>query len=337
MAYGRAGRVCSWMHPCGGGAGNIQAPGLRAARIVGSGHLCPPRVRGWQRLQHAWPSGVPRPVAIGPAPARRHGRAHCAQRAAHGQARHHRPALGRLHPGITALQHAVRVHRPQPLLRQPGQLQGPGHAVAAAARAQALGQLRPADAGAPGRSACSAWRWRARSSVEPLALLASSPRGLAHLQRQPVQPLGLLVEPAAPPPAAAPAAAPAVGPGRRPQGAASSAAAVGVGARRSAARSARVTSVSWPTPHTTGSGLPATARTTRSSLKAHRSSSEPPPRTSSSTSTSCALHWPGAAPARVRRRLGTLHQAPDRPPPAPAARAAAGVSARRAGPPRPAT
>ena len=48
------------------------------------------------------------------------------------------------------------------------------------------------------------------------------------------------------------AQAPAMQAGRG--GAASSAAAVGVGARRSAARSARVTSVSWPTPLTTGIG-----------------------------------------------------------------------------------
>jgi len=57
-----------------------------------------------------------------------------------------------------------------------------------------------------------------------------------------------------------------------------SAAADGVGARTSAAKSASVTSTSWPTPHTTGSGWATTARTTRSSLNAHRSSSEPPPR-----------------------------------------------------------
>ena len=57
-----------------------------------------------------------------------------------------------------------------------------------------------------------------------------------------------------------------------------SAAADGVGARRSAARSHSVTSVSWPTAETTGFLHAATARTTHSSLKVHRSSIEPPPR-----------------------------------------------------------
>ena len=57
-----------------------------------------------------------------------------------------------------------------------------------------------------------------------------------------------------------------------------SAAADGVGARRSAAKSAMVTSVSWPTAEITGIGQAAIARATTSSLNAHRSSSEPPPR-----------------------------------------------------------
>ncbi len=61
-------------------------------------------------------------------------------------------------------------------------------------------------------------------------------------------------------------------------GTASSAATDGVAARTSAAKSARVTSDSWPTPTTTGRGKAATARTTRSSLNGQRSSSEPPPR-----------------------------------------------------------
>jgi len=69
-------------------------------------------------------------------------------------------------------------------------------------------------------------------------------------------------------------------------GAASSAAAVGVGARKSAARSARVTSVSCPTPQTNGMADRRTARTRRSSLNAHRSSSEPPPRHRIKVSTS---------------------------------------------------
>ncbi len=61
-------------------------------------------------------------------------------------------------------------------------------------------------------------------------------------------------------------------------GTTSSAAADGVGARTSAAKSASVTSTSCPTPHTTGTGCATIARTTRSSLNDHRSSSDPPPR-----------------------------------------------------------
>ncbi len=55
-------------------------------------------------------------------------------------------------------------------------------------------------------------------------------------------------------------------------------------ALRSATKSAIVTSVSWPMPATTGRAQRAKARATRSSLNAHRSSSEPPPRASISTS-----------------------------------------------------
>src|SRR5205809_417548 len=64
----------------------------------------------------------------------------------------------------------------------------------------------------------------------------------------------------------------------------SSAAAVGVGARRSATKSAIVKSVSWPIPVTTGIGHARIARATISSLKAHKSSMLPPPRTSNMTS-----------------------------------------------------
>ena len=67
-------------------------------------------------------------------------------------------------------------------------------------------------------------------------------------------------------------------------GTAISAAAVGVGARRSAARSMSVVSVSWPTADIRGISLAAAARTTISSLKAHRSSRLPPPRATISTS-----------------------------------------------------
>ena len=66
----------------------------------------------------------------------------------------------------------------------------------------------------------------------------------------------------------------------------SSAAAEGVGARRSATKSAIVTSVSWPTAEITGIFDAAIARATASSLNAHRSSSDPPPRASTITSRS---------------------------------------------------
>jgi hypothetical protein len=45
-----------------------------------------------------------------------------------------------------------------------------------------------------------------------------------------------------------------------------------------------VTSVSWPTAETTGTEQAAMARATASSLKAHRSSSDPPPRATITTS-----------------------------------------------------
>ena len=68
-------------------------------------------------------------------------------------------------------------------------------------------------------------------------------------------------------------------------GTAASAAADGVGARRSATKSAMVTSTSWPTPrHRRARGRRQCARATRSSLKHQRSSSEPPPRATMSTS-----------------------------------------------------
>src|SRR3990170_3600493 len=68
-------------------------------------------------------------------------------------------------------------------------------------------------------------------------------------------------------------------------GTASSAAALGVGARTSAAIPAIVTSVSWPTAATTGTREAAIARASPSSLNAHRSSEDPPPRTRRITST----------------------------------------------------
>ena len=61
-------------------------------------------------------------------------------------------------------------------------------------------------------------------------------------------------------------------------GTAISAAAVGVGARRSLAKSIKVVSVSWPTAEISGIVLAAAARTTSSSLNAHKSSRLPPPR-----------------------------------------------------------
>ena len=64
-----------------------------------------------------------------------------------------------------------------------------------------------------------------------------------------------------------------------------SAAADGVGARRSATKSAIVMSVSCPTAEMTGTGQLAIARATISSLNAHRSSIDPPPRPTMTTST----------------------------------------------------
>ena len=64
-----------------------------------------------------------------------------------------------------------------------------------------------------------------------------------------------------------------------------SAAADGVGARTSAAKSASVKSISWPTPVMMGISDVAIARATRSSLKHHKSSKLPPPRATKITST----------------------------------------------------
>jgi hypothetical protein len=96
-------------------------------------------------------------------------------------------------------------------------------------------------------------------------------------------------------------------------GTAISAAAVGVGARTSAAKSHSEVSVSWPTAEMVGIEQAATARTTSSSLKAHRSSIEPPPR---ATMTRSARHRPArrqrveAAHRRgdLRRRALALHR-----------------------------
>ena len=57
-----------------------------------------------------------------------------------------------------------------------------------------------------------------------------------------------------------------------------SAAALGVAARTSATKSAIVKSISCPTAETTGTTDSKIARATASSLNAHKSSSDPPPR-----------------------------------------------------------
>ena len=72
-----------------------------------------------------------------------------------------------------------------------------------------------------------------------------------------------------------------------------SAAAEGVEARMSATKSAMVKSTSWPTAEMTGTGERAMARATFSSLKAQRSSIDPPPRPTMRTS------MPGQAPEVV--------------------------------------
>src|SRR2546425_4171983 len=77
----------------------------------------------------------------------------------------------------------------------------------------------------------------------------------------------------------------------------SSAAALGVAARTSATKSTIVTSVSWPIALTTGAREAATARARPSSLKHHRSSRDPPPRATMTTSTRSATN------ASARRRL----------------------------------
>ena len=72
-------------------------------------------------------------------------------------------------------------------------------------------------------------------------------------------------------------------------GTTSSAAAEGVGARKSATKSAMVKSISCPTADTTGRVDLEMARATISSLKAHKSSIEPPPLPTMRTSKSLIL------------------------------------------------
>ena len=92
-------------------------------------------------------------------------------------------------------------------------------------------------------------------------------------------------------------------------GTAISAAAVGVGARRSAAKSHRLVSVSCPTAEMIGIEHAATARTTASSLNAHRSSIDPPPR---ATMTRSGARLP---PASRRTRAPPPRSPPPRPSP----------------------
>ena len=101
------------------------------------------------------------------------------------------------------------------------------------------------------------------------------------------------------------------------EGTHSSAATDGVAARTSAANSASVTSVSWPTPTTMGTGNAAMARTTASSLKAHRSSIEPPPRARMTTSAARPVGGVGPAAQAPQRRARC---SPGRPGPAPGRR-----------------
>jgi hypothetical protein len=92
-------------------------------------------------------------------------------------------------------------------------------------------------------------------------------------------------------------------------GTAISAAAVGVGARRSAAKSISVVSVSCPTALISGIGEAAAARTTSSSLNAHRSSIEPPPRATMIRS-GRGTGPPGSIAPKPRIAAATLAAAP---------------------------
>ena len=87
-----------------------------------------------------------------------------------------------------------------------------------------------------------------------------------------------------------------------------SAAAEGVGARRSATKSAMVTSVSCPTAEITGTEQAAMARATASSLKVHRSSSDPPPRPTITTSGPLGPAEVLDAAADLLHRALALHQ-----------------------------
>ena len=79
---------------------------------------------------------------------------------------------------------------------------------------------------------------------------------------------------------------------------------------RSAAKSIKVVSVSWPTAEISGIGNSAAARTTSSSLNGHKSSIEPPPRATISRS------GRGSIDGKAADRLGDPGRT--RPPPGPA-------------------
>ena len=112
--------------------------------------------------------------------------------------------------------------------------------------------------------------WRARRRSSPRAPAANA-------LRRPPRP-GADAAPSAAAPSAAAGPARDFGPSASRSGTAASAAADGVAARTSATRSTTVMSTSCPTAEIMGTEHAATARATRSSLKAQRSSRAPPPR-----------------------------------------------------------
>ena len=162
-----------------------------------------------------------------------------------------------------------------------------------------------------GQRAGGSWRATAAAPSRPGAAPAARTRGRAHecrTPREPTQPFAPLVEAAAACRAVAACSERTKAPSHSSaSGTTNSAAAEGVGARTSAAKSAIVKSISWPMPLTTGIGEAAMARANLSSLKAHRSSREPPPRARISTSHSARRPARADGGDDLRGRLRTLH------------------------------
>ena len=143
---------------------------------------------------------------------------------------------------------------------------------------ETAGQAREGEAGAVETAAAGRWHLH-RGPIESLAGTSQEVgRRGQHSRHRPHLALGAVEVPECGTVLSTSAAGRLPSASSAKTGRAISAAPVGVGARRSAAWSMSVQSVSCPTAEISGMAPSATARTTASSLNPQRSSSEPPPR-----------------------------------------------------------